>query len=107
MVRLKPEATYRHSYVARPFQGRESNAGLKAPRYSVTIKRRTSLALHRRARQRADSPERCLRRVQPQTEILVGVRRKDVGRLVPLRVPAVADLRAALVFAQADGRDDV
>ena len=57
-----------------------------------------------RAGQRADRAERRLRRVEAEPEILVGVSREHVGRLMPLRIPAAADLRAALVLAQADRR---
>ena len=60
------------------------------------------LLAQRRARQLRDRAERRLRRVQAEAEILVGVGREDVGRLVPVRIPAGADLRAALVLAQAD-----
>ena len=63
--------------------------------------------LMRRAGQLRDRPQRRLRGVQAEPEILVGVRREHVGRLVPVRIPAAADLRAALVLAQADRRDEV
>src|SRR2546428_8575180 len=56
----------------------------------------------RGAGQCADGAECRLRAVQTETEIFVGVRGEDVGRLMPLRIPAGADLRAALVLAQAD-----
>src|SRR6185503_13886331 len=59
----------------------------------------------RRPCELAERAERGLRRVQSEPEILVGERRVDVGRLVPVRIPADADLCAALVFAQADRRN--
>src|SRR5215211_3610841 len=48
-----------------------------------------------------------LRGVQPQSEVVVVVRGVNVRRLVPLWVPARADLRAALVLAQRDRGHDV
>ena len=46
--------------------------------------------------------QRRLRGVQPEPEVLVRERGVQVGRLVPVRIPAAADLHAALVLAQAD-----
>ena len=60
--------------------------------------------LDARAGQLRDRRERRLGGVQAEPEVLVGERREDVGRLVPVRIPAGADLRAALVLAQADRR---
>jgi hypothetical protein len=54
-----------------------------------------------------DGGERRLGRVQAEAEILVRVGGEYVGRLVPLRIPAVADLDAALVLANADRGDDI
>jgi len=45
--------------------------------------------------------------LSPQAEVLVRERREHVRRLVPVRVPAVARLRAALVLAQADRRHQI
>ena len=56
---------------------------------------------------RRDRAQRRLRGVEAEPEILVVVGGEHVGRLVPLRIPAAADLHAALVFAQADRGDDV
>src|SRR6478609_5066338 len=63
--------------------------------------------LDRRAGQLADRPQRRLRRVQAKAEILVAERGEHVRGLVPVRIPAVADLRAALVLAEADRGNDV
>ena len=51
--------------------------------------------------------QRRLRGVQAQPEIVVAVRPEEVGRLVPVGVPAGADVHAALVLAQADRRREV
>ena len=61
----------------------------------------------RRAGQIRDCRQRRLRRVQTEPEIRVRVRREHIGRLMPLRIPAGADLRAALVLADADRGHDI
>jgi len=61
-----------------------------------------ALFLHGRTRQLRNGTERGLCRVQTKPKILVGVGREHVRGLMPLRVPAGADLRTPLVFAQAD-----
>src|SRR5205823_8204451 len=48
--------------------------------------------------------KRRLRRIQAEPKVLVAVGGVEIGGLVPVRIPARADLRAALVFAQADRR---
>src|SRR5580765_7273888 len=63
--------------------------------------------LDRRAGQLADRAKGCLGRVQAEAEVLVAEGREHVGRLVPVRIPAAADLRTALVLAQADRRHEV
>src|SRR5882672_134738 len=52
--------------------------------------------LQLRSGEHADRAKRGLRRVQTQTKVVVGVRRVEIRRLVPLRIPARPDLRAAL-----------
>src|SRR5437773_1488063 len=66
-----------------------------------------ALFLHGRTRQLRNGTERGLCRVQTKPKILVGVRREQVGGLMPLRVPPGADLLAAFVLAQADRRNQV
>ena len=41
-----------------------------------------------RAGQLRNRRQRCLRRVETESEVLVGIRREDIGRLVPVRIPA-------------------
>src|SRR5256885_2117730 len=60
------------------------------------------LVLERRAGQLRDRAERRLRGVQPEAKILIVIGGVNVGRLMPLGIPAVADLRAALVLPRAD-----
>src|SRR5690349_21883319 len=60
--------------------------------------------LNRRSHQPRNRPERRLRRIQAEPEVLVAIGGIQVGGLVPVGVPARPDLRAALVFAQADRR---
>src|SRR5688572_17224359 len=61
------------------------------------------LLLHPRAGEFGDGAERRLRGVQAEQEILVAEVRIDIGRLMPMRIPAAADMHAALVLAQRDG----
>src|SRR5262252_10850365 len=61
----------------------------------------------RRASEPRHSRQRRLGGVEAEAEILVVVGGVDIGRLVPLWIPAAADLHAALVFAQADRRDQI
>jgi hypothetical protein len=109
------------------FRRRRTGAGLRARvRAAVaalrgaaarTVTRRGRRPRGRRARRRrlarrgrgerrpgelAHRAERGLRGVEAEAEVLVAERREQVGGLVPVRVPAVAHLRAALVLAQAD-----
>ena len=51
--------------------------------------------------------ERGLGRVQAQAEILIGEVGVNIRRLMPGGIPSGADVHASLVFAQADGRDQV
>src|SRR6266699_4216681 len=63
--------------------------------------------LRRRSNQ---SGERCqggLGRVQAEPEVLVVVGGVQVGRLMPVRIPARPDLGPALVFAQTDRRHEI
>src|SRR5262245_31224651 len=61
-----------------------------------------SLLADGHAHEAAYGAECRLRRVEPEQEILVGVGGEKIGRLVPLGIPAAADVRATLVLAQAD-----
>ena len=56
------------------------------------------------ARHRA---QRRLRGVEAEAEILVAVGDEDIGRLVPLWIPAVPYLDPAFVLAETDGRYQV
>src|SRR5712664_5009946 len=60
--------------------------------------------LEPRSGETGERRERRLRGVQPEPKVRVVVGRVEIGGLVPVRVPPCPDLRAALVFAQADGR---
>src|SRR6185312_14657082 len=55
-----------------------------------------------RTSQFGDRAERRLRRIQPEPEVCVAVRLVEIRRLMPLRIPAGADLCAALVLAKTD-----
>jgi len=59
------------------------------------------------SRQLREGCEGGLRRVQAETEVLVGEGSEDVRGLMPVRIPARSDLRAALVLAHADRRDQL
>src|SRR4029453_13707866 len=74
--------------------------------YPLGVSRRRSL-LDGGSGQLGDRAERRLRRIETQGGVLIGERGVDVGDLVPVRIPAAADLRSALVLAQADRRHDI
>ena len=60
--------------------------------------------LQLRARQLRNRPQSDLGGVEAQPEIVVAISRIDIGRLMMLWVPAIAELRSALVFPDADRR---
>jgi hypothetical protein len=64
------------------------------------------LPYERDAGQLTERAERRLRRVEPESEILVAIRGVQVRRPVPVRAPPRTDLRPALVLAQTDRRHD-
>src|SRR5438093_7964164 len=82
---------------------RSSRLAGGAPRPSRCDARLSPRAVDRRARQLANRPQRRLRRVEAETEVLVVVGREHISRLMPLRIPSAADVYAAFVLAQADG----
>ena len=84
---VSPAAAQQASRVAPP-----------APRYTLSVA--VALLPHLRAGELRDARQRRLRGVQPEHEVLVGERGVDVGGLVPVRIPATADVYAAFVLAQ-------
>src|SRR5258708_6777821 len=56
--------------------------------------------LQPRACQLRDGRERGLRRVEAETKVLVAIGRKNVARLVPVRIPSRLNVAAPLVFPE-------
>ena len=58
--------------------------------------------LQRRARQLRDGCERCLRGIQAEAKILVGIGRVSIGGLMVMWIPTGAGLHAAFVLGLAE-----
>src|SRR5437588_9539833 len=63
--------------------------------------------LRRRSDESGERSQGGLGRIEAEPEVLVAVGGVQVGRLMPVRIPARPDLGAALVFAQTDRRHDI
>src|SRR5688572_2377468 len=91
--------------MSRTAPGGPSRLAEAAPKVRLYV--RKMLFPERGAGELRDRAERRLDGVEAEAEVLVREGRVEVGRLVPVRVPAGAGVHATLVLAQADRGNEV